>query len=338
MHRLFLLMSAICFGIHAGEQLKISKQRYSSQRGDASGRGKKRNQKRKPTLEALAREKFPGPDVQLGQKKAKTSSERRKRAKAWQETVLLEETGKSGSTQQIGAVQALLDAKINPNMKHLTECEVSFQGSPLCNAARSGNKALAELLLTAGAVANMSYWFSSKRGYGIEQPIHAAARVRKDQTEFEGYYPEVIRLLHEHGADVNAGGESEALPFAPIHMVVLQQARQGENSDSRIARQLATLNALIACGADLEKETFNGDTAIALAKKRGNDAVAHFLEGALEDQNKNEFIKHFAACQVDRSPVSMRKAARALSKNRRTGQRYKNEPMAAASSSYGLAE
>lgn len=342
MHILFLMMMVIGSGMYAGEQARISRTSYRSQSGKLSKRGKKRNQKFMPTLEQFARDKFPGPDVQLGQKSNKasnkTSAERRKRKKAWQESVLLEETGRPGSAEQCAATKVLLKANVNPDMKYLKECGVSFQGSPLRNASVAGNIELLTALLEAGADPNAPCLFSSKRGYGKELPIHGAARLRNEKTDFDGFYPEVIALLHAYGADINSGGETQELPFAPIHMIVLQRAQRGEDVDSRIARQIAALKVLMDCGADFEKKTFNGDTAIALATKRGNKSIAMLLENALERQNKNKFTDYSVAFQKDVKPGDKqfrRKAEKAAAKNRRLRKQLKNQCMQASSSQSG---
>lgn len=337
---MLLVMSA---GIFAGEQSTRTGQHrrskmHRSQSGQLSNRGNKRNQKKMPTLEQFARDTFPGPDVQLGQKKGLTSSEKRKRSKAWQEAVLLAETAKTGSAEQCAAVEVLLKAKVHPDMLCLRECGISFQGSPVRNAAVVGNYALLSVLLKAGADASLPCYFSSKRGFGMELPIHAAARIRNDQTDFEGHYPKVITLLHEHGADVNKGGETPELPFAPIHLVALQRPQRGEDVSARTARQIAALRALIACNADLEKKTHNGDTAIDLALKRGNHNVAQFLGEILERLNRDKkvFVENFVAFQQEKgSPEGIRrckKAAKAITKARHLKEKLKKQCGPASSS------
>lgn len=335
-HTLFFMMLIISSGIYAGEQSRVSRQRYRSQSGKLCKRGKKRSQIKMPTLEQCARNKFPGPDVQLGQKIYRTSSERRKRAKAWQEIVLLEETSRAGSAEQCAAVTVLLKAKVHPDMKFLKECGISFQGSPLCNAAAAGNVELSKALLKAGADVNASCWFSSKRGYGKNVPILAAARAGKEQADYEGYYPEVIILLHEYGANINVGGETQEFPFAPIHMVALQRLQRGEDVDSSIARQTAILKALIACGAHLEKKTFNGDTAIELATKRGNAHIAYFLEKVLESQGKGGFGKAVIAYEEKSSKGLNRlvKSAKGVKKSRNLKGHLKKQCRLASSSEY----
>ena len=314
---LVLLFLAFNSNIYCGKTREVNVKQYGAQLGNVAKRGKKRNQRRSPSLEQYAREKFPGPDVQLGQKMVHTSSERRVRNAAWQEAVLLVYTTNAGSPEQIAAVKTLLLAHVRPDMKNMNKCGISFQGSPLCNAARAGNKDLVEILLQAHAPVDTLSLFSSKRGYGEEMAIHGAARARKEKTAFEGFYPEVIELLHAHGANMNCGGETQKLPFAPIHMVVLQRVNHKEAVENHVARQIAVLRALINCGADLEKTTFNGDTACSLARKRGNTEVADFLEAAL--LNKREFVQHFVAFQADKSPENKRRAAEALLNNKPNG-------------------
>lgn len=294
-HKLFLLMPVICVGIHAadqsksGEQSKISRQCYRSQSGDVSRRGKKRNQKPKPSLEAFARAKFPGPDVQSSQAKYPTSSENRNRAKAWKEAVLLEETTKTGSAEQCAAVKVLLKAKVHPDMKYLRECGISIEGSPLRNAAYAGNHRIMKLLLDAGADPNGECWFKCKRGFGLERPLLAAARAKKALAHCEGLYVKAVRMLCKRGAIVNFGGESQEFPFAPIHMIALQRPGEAEQSKDRLIKQVALLDVLLEYGADLHRRTANGFTAAELARKRGSPDFADHLEQCMNPSGTTYF-------------------------------------------------
>lgn len=325
MRTLFCILVALGCTIQAGDQNLISRTSYQSK--SFSKRGKKRSQAMRPTLEQFARNKFPGPDVQLGQKRAPiTSTEKRKRSKAWQEAVLLQESTQTGSYEQFGAIRCLLQAKVHPDMKYLKECGISVEGSPLRNAARAGNKELVELLLDAGADPNSICWFSSKRGYVHETPIHAAARAREMRSRFTGRYAEVIKLLHAHGADMNLGGESQDMPFAPIHMIALQRCSDKADEDQFLTKQIMLIKTLISCGAVLDKHTANGDTAIDLAKKRGNRALARALEIEMYREKADVFIEH-PVQKFNGDRRQMRRTEKARSKELRAQIRDKKERM-----------
>jgi hypothetical protein len=282
--KLIVALSVVGLSLYAGEQAGINKQCYGSQSGSLHKRGKKRNQKPMPSLEELA-----GIQVPSHQKSRHISpSLRRDRAKARQELILLDWTRKPGSAAQKGAVAALLEARINPNMPYTRKCGIDFDGSPLCNAAQAGNTELTNLLLKYNAEVNELSVFRNRKQKLFILPIHAAARARKDESEFEGHYVEVIQSLHAYGADVNAGGESEKLPFAPIHITALQRASRRSKEEGRnvrmITRQSAIISVLSSCRVDFNKLSFSGKNAVDLAKKRDNFFLAQILEQEAQRQ------------------------------------------------------
>jgi ankyrin repeat protein len=85
--------------------------------------------------------------------------------------------------------------------------------------------------------------------------VHAAAR--------KGH-AEVIRLLAERGADMNARYHDGFDRWRPLH----EAARRG---------RLAAVEALVDCGADQGATDANNRTARELAMRGGYDEIAEFL-------------------------------------------------------------
>lgn len=118
---------------------------------------------------------------------------------------------------------------------------------PLGLAAFFGQKAVAELLLRAGAQVNTT----SRNGLAVA-PINSAAA---------GEQLEIVRLLLEYGADPNiAQGEG----FVPLHAAA-------ENG------QVEMIQLLLAAGADPHSRTSDGRTPRDLALAGGHAQAADLL-------------------------------------------------------------
>jgi ankyrin repeat protein len=138
----------------------------------------------------------------------------------------------------------------------------SFSGdgwTPLHLAAAFGTPAAVTTLLAKGALVD-----AVSRNAQQNQPLHAAAAL--------GRNPESIRLLVEHGADVNA-------PQAGGFTAIFSAAAANR-------KDLAEL--LAAQGADPRRASAQGKTPSDFARERGHAELAAWLDAQLEAPNRSE--------------------------------------------------
>jgi ankyrin repeat protein len=172
----------------------------------------------------------------------------------------------------------LLERGADPNGKDLTG------RAPLMVAASTGNTDLMRLLVAKGAKVNLSM------GSGAT-PLISAAGSRS---------PDAVRFLIERGADVNArtkrGGT--ALDIAAswgsleiVQMLLAKGARIDFRDDRGFtplmyaayaeSRPVEVVRLLLAKGAD-RNATGEGETAMSLARKRGQTEIVRLLETAAQ--------------------------------------------------------
>jgi ankyrin repeat protein len=190
-------------------------------------------------------------------------------------------------------IRRLLDAGANPN-------EISTEGETvLMTVARSGSIDAAEVLLGAGAEVD-----AREQWHGQTALMWAA-----------GYaHPGMIKLLVEHGADVNAisnvedwerqmTAEPRAKWLPPGGMTpLLFAAREG---------CLSCIPVLVESGADLSQTTPDGISAVVSALINGHFDVAAALIEAGTDPNLVDYTGRgglYAAADFNTMPSSNRPA------------------------------
>jgi uncharacterized protein len=120
--------------------------------------------------------------------------------------------------------------------------------TPLHLACFFGHPSLAEALTAQGAEVN-----ARSRNAAQNMPLHAAAAGRNRDA---------VRILLEHGADVNARQEGG---WTALHAA-------SQNGDAEMVR------LLIAAGADVQVRAANQQNALDLALTKGHPAVVEVLE------------------------------------------------------------
>lgn len=101
-----------------------------------------------------------------------------------------------------------------------------------------------------------------EQGAAVDAPSHNGQRVRPLHSATAGRHLTIVRLLLEHGADVNARQNSG---FVPLH----NAAQNG---------QTAMIELLLAHGADPSVAADDGRTAADFARENGHAAVVEQLE------------------------------------------------------------
>jgi hypothetical protein len=163
-------------------------------------------------------------------------------------------------------VQMLLERKANP------KAAMGTGSTALFDAARSRNLALVHLLLDAGADVNSA----TKR----RETVLGVAAMQGSE--------DIVNLLLERGAEVNVRDERGYSP--------LMYAAYSEAMPAGIVR------TLLAKGADTSI-TGEGETALSLASKRGDNEVARLL-GVPEIERKSGGVAHIASHSAVNRPVA----------------------------------
>lgn len=119
----------------------------------------------------------------------------------------------------------------------------------LLNAARQGSMETAKILLEAGVDINSTY------GLNVELPLYVAA---------EKNFPDIVRLLIEHGADIEARSRDGN---TALHIAALNQSEQA-------------LKAILELGAGVNTiSAFNGRPALQIAAEKGFLETVRILLG-----------------------------------------------------------
>jgi ankyrin repeat protein len=94
--------------------------------------------------------------------------------------------------------------------------------------------------------------------------LHVACAIAKNTHNLE-----IIKLLLENGADINAATEAG---WTPLHIAVYQDIP-------------IIIPTLIANGADTNCKSWAGDTPLGVAKRLGRKDVIDVLNKEIEQQN-----------------------------------------------------
>ena len=171
---------------------------------------------------------------------------------------LINASGSDGNTPLTQAATGLAQSRdVFDGAWRGCECRRSMR---LLNAAaKSGNRAMTELLLSRGADVNSRYSFDT-RG---QTPL---------LTAVEKGYPSVIEVLLANKADVNV---SDNFGHTPL----LTAARNG---------RLKIAQRLLAAGANPNVETDQGRTLLSFAAESGSPEIAKLLLDAKADPNEGK--------------------------------------------------
>jgi ankyrin repeat protein len=138
--------------------------------------------------------------------------------------------------QDADAVRLFLEAGMSPDV-----ADESGQ-TALMWAAAHGNTAIAQALLAKGANVN------ARTSYGINSALTVSAR--KGDAR-------VVRVLLEHGAEINRNGEA-----------LVEAARRGHRE---------VVQVLLAGGMDVNAKTYSGTTALIAAAHEGHAELVELL-------------------------------------------------------------
>jgi ankyrin repeat protein len=156
----------------------------------------------------------------------------------------------------VNTLRILLEHGGSPDSKTIIQ-ESSSQASALMIAAQMGHMDCVKLLLERGANVNLT----TEHGNAL---AFAAFTDRK----------EIARLLLDRGADVNVTGRRIVSFRNDTGFTPLMYACLSERNDSTLVKWL------IERGADLNVKASSGETALAIARQRGNTKIVAALGAA----------------------------------------------------------
>jgi cytohesin len=164
--------------------------------------------------------------------------------------------------------------------------------TPLHEAARSGHENVAKLLIARGAVVNAR--MTPPEHETIRNDLHAPhAQVGTTPLHLAVNYPEVVKVLVANGADINAKDERDE---TPIHLAATEGDKQvvdlllaaGADIDLHLTADtgyVEKVKQLIAAGADVNARDNDARTALYLAVLRGHTDVVEALASSGADVN-----------------------------------------------------
>lgn len=214
-----------------------------------------------------------------------------------------------------GSVALFIQAGMNINVLAVPPSDDRIAKSVLHCAASTGNVSLAKSLLDLGADVNI-------KDDASNTPLYSASgRIRYNNNR-QNQLPnnlDVVKLLIEHGADINAGGVAGPPLMAAIQarsfevfdyllakganvkvknkeeMTPLMLMAQSYNNNSKDAQ--VRINALLKAGAAVNDANMSGQTALMMAvNNRSKDMVRILLENgadpSVEDKNGSNILSY----------------------------------------------
>ena len=193
---------------------------------------------------------------------------------------------KDGRTALMGAVlqedeeivRILLDKGADVNTKD------KWSGTALMDAVLQGNKEIVRILLDKGADINAKGIDFRTALMFEEENEEMPSLIDKSQTALgiamtkasndsdksrKGIYEDIAELLIDEGADIEAEFVKWISKDSTKKVTPLIYAVEEEN--------VKMVKKLIAKGADVNKESTNGDTALGIAERLGNEKIKNLL-------------------------------------------------------------
>ncbi|MEX0849191.1 MAG: ankyrin repeat domain-containing protein [Candidatus Dependentiae bacterium] len=174
---------------------------------------------------------------------------------------------KASKRNDTKTVRKLLNMHVDPNCPTVTKKDKkAYGGSPLCNAVEHGNVELVEALLNVKFnKADPNVLCERYKNDNPDTPLRIAVRQRTKSAD----YPAIIRLLVKSGADINYGGQSEEYSRKSHTPLMIHAYQDNPRMD--------IFDALLECGADVNKQDHFGNTALHIAAERNHIVYARKL-------------------------------------------------------------
>ncbi len=176
----------------------------------------------------------------------------------------------------VAEAKRLLDAGANVNTERdYPRYGESYSGTALYNAAKRGHKAVVELLLSNGADVNFDHVCrqSTPLIAAVDNACIASCYDEEDVSAQEKKeLVEIVELLLQHGADINAQDENSYYYYAQGYSQGYTALFYASAYDHKELVEL-----LLAHGADISVKNKSGETALHIASREGHKEMVDWL-------------------------------------------------------------